>query len=444
MPETEKYTEELLEALSILKRENEKLTQQIAQSEQLMLGLETLLSIEDDQNPFDSVFKSLRHVFSFDQAMVLVATHGGTLICTIADPSTLVGTEFQNGPFFKKIMAGKVSSVFSHAGLKEWIEAPNLTLSLEKPALYMPLKEQNSYGILVLLRDTGAELFNWQDIATAERYALLASHAFSISSSRRALYESRAKVMATEESNKAKNLFLANMSHELRTPLNAIIGFSDLVRLETMGPIGTPVYKEYITDIHTSGNHLLELVNNMLLVNKIDSDQHRANMKTVDLVQEIQAVMRILKIDEQRHQVTAEIIKPKRAITVWVDQLFLHQILLNLISNALKFSDPGTDVIISMHEETQRKRCTLVITDTGCGIPASTLNKLGEPFVQAETSYVRSYQGTGLGLAITFRLIRTMGAEIKVESTLGKGTSIYLHLPTELPAIFDTDNHDFI
>jgi len=236
----------------------------------------------------------------------------------------------------------------------------------------------------------------------------------------------RAQVRAAEETSRSKSEFIANMSHELRTPLNAIIGFSELLRSETFGSLPNNKYREYVGDIHASGGHLLNLVNDILQLSKIEADKMQVREEAISLHEAIAGCVRIVRILANKRNIRIRIHREPASPLVVADKIFLQQILLNLLSNAVKFSPERGAVEI--HCEQAGGHHTVRVSDQGCGIPPEILAQLGKPFVQAEGVFVRKYQGTGLGLAISFRLAKMIGALLTIDSTEGVGTTATLTL----------------
>lgn len=239
--------------------------------------------------------------------------------------------------------------------------------------------------------------------------------------------EARARA---ELANRTKSEFLANMSHELRTPLNAIIGFADLIETEVRGPIGQACYREYSRDIKNSGIHLLEIINDILDLSKIEAGKLDLNEETLALPSVIQNCLRL--IGERAHNAAIKIsseIAPNLPL-IRGDDRKLKQILINLLSNAVKFTPPSGRVTItcSVDRETGIK---LVITDTGIGIAPGDMAKVLTPFTQVENSLARRFDGTGLGLPLANSLTRLHGGTLTLESELGKGTTVTVLLPPD-------------
>ncbi len=229
-----------------------------------------------------------------------------------------------------------------------------------------------------------------------------------------------------EEANQAKSKFLANMSHELRTPLNAIIGFSEIMEAGMFGPIGTEKYREYCTDIHQSGQYLLDVINDILDMSKIEAGRIRLVREPIDLEPFLDDAMRVVsgRANDKKLTLTARI---DSGIRLKADRRLLKQIVLNLLSNAVKFTPEGGRVTVRAREGAAF--VSIVIADTGIGIPRTALAKLGRPFEQVESQLTKSHQGSGLGLAIASSLTELHGGTIRIRSTPARGTVVLLRLP---------------
>jgi two-component system, cell cycle sensor histidine kinase PleC len=229
-----------------------------------------------------------------------------------------------------------------------------------------------------------------------------------------------------EEANQAKSKFLANMSHELRTPLNAIIGFSEIMESGMFGPLGAEKYTEYSRDIRESGEYLLDVINDILDMSKIEAGGIRLTPETVELEPILADCQRVVstRASEKHLNLQAEI---DPALVLTADRRALKQITLNLLSNAVKFTPDGGAVTI--YGRSRGGMATIAIRDDGIGIPKGALRKLGRPFEQVESQLTKKYQGSGLGLAIAKSLAELHGGDMRIRSTLGKGTIVVVRLP---------------
>ena len=231
-----------------------------------------------------------------------------------------------------------------------------------------------------------------------------------------------------EEANQAKSKFLANMSHELRTPLNAIIGFSEIMESGMFGPLGADKYHEYCSDIRGSGTYLLDVINDILDMSKIEAGRIRLDFEDVALDSLLNESMRVVSARAREKQLDLSArISPN--LELRADRRALKQIALNLLSNAVKFTPAGGRVTVRGRAT---KECIVLgIADTGIGIAKDALTKLGRPFEQVESQLTKSYQGSGLGLAIAKSLVELHGGRMSIRSTLGKGTMVVVRLPLE-------------
>ncbi len=231
--------------------------------------------------------------------------------------------------------------------------------------------------------------------------------------------------LEAEAANAGKSRFLANMSHELRTPLNAIMGFSDIMRQSLFGPMPAK-YGDYSAMIHESGEHLLELINDVLDMSKIEAERFELHREEFDARDAVSAVMRLMRGQADRAGVNLRGLLPKEPLDVEADRRALKQIALNLISNALKFTPRGGSVTVTAQAE--GSVLELVVADTGTGISAEDLRRLGRPFEQAGDAEQRA-AGTGLGLSLVRAFAELHGGDMALESVLGEGSTITVRLP---------------
>ncbi len=232
---------------------------------------------------------------------------------------------------------------------------------------------------------------------------------------------------AAERAYSAKSQFLANMSHELRTPLNAIIGFSEMMQRQLLGPIGTEKYFEYIDCIRESGEHLLDLISDILDMSKIEAGKYQLDLEKLNVSKIVHLASHMIEGRAHDACVKVEVLKIDDAIEVIADRRALLQILLNLLSNAVKFTEPGGAVDIETI--TREEYVAIKVKDTGIGIPANMLANVTRPFEQAANHYTRSHEGSGLGLAITKELCELHGGSLHIDSTVGVGTTVTIRLP---------------
>src|SRR6187399_2516416 len=231
-----------------------------------------------------------------------------------------------------------------------------------------------------------------------------------------------------EEANQAKSKFLANMSHELRTPLNAIIGFSEIMESGMFGPLGAEKYNEYCGDIRGSGQYLLEVINDILDMSKIEAGRLRLDFEDIGLDTLLNDAMRVVaaRAEDKALQVTARI---STTISVTADRRAVKQIFVNLLSNAVKFTPDEGRITVRSH--VLPDSIVLMIADTGIGIAPDSLRRLGKPFEQVESQLTKTYQGSGLGLAIARSLTSLHGGTMRLRSKLGTGTVVRITLPRD-------------
>ncbi|MGC1711801.1 MAG: ATP-binding protein [Methyloceanibacter sp.] len=236
-----------------------------------------------------------------------------------------------------------------------------------------------------------------------------------------------------EAANRAKSEFLANISHELRTPLNAVIGFSEVMQQALFGPLGHAKYQEYARDIYASGSYLLEVINDILDMSKIEAGRLSLDIGSVDVADIIEDSMKVVSQAAAERNIALSRHGPHH-MTIEADRRALKQVFLNLLSNAVKFTrDSGS---VEVHLSRPRGYVKIAIKDTGIGIPETDIAKLGKPFEQVENQFSKSHQGSGLGLAISRALVELHGGSLRITSREGQGTNVTLMLPLR-PVIAD-------
>ncbi|MGH6993016.1 MAG: sensor histidine kinase, partial [Caulobacteraceae bacterium] len=242
-----------------------------------------------------------------------------------------------------------------------------------------------------------------------------------------ALAEAAQEAIAASQ---GKSRFLANMSHELRTPLNAIVGFSDIMRAEMFGPLD-PKYAEYASLIHESGGHLLELINDVLDMSKIEAERYSLALETCDAREPVAAAVRLMRIQAETANVRLLPALPQEPVRVRADRRALKQIVLNLLSNAIKFTPSGGRVSVML--KAQGGEVEIIVADDGIGISAEDLARLGTPFEQAGDAQQRA-RGSGLGLSLVRAFAELHGGRMEVASESGAGTTVEVRLPILIEA----------
>ena len=251
---------------------------------------------------------------------------------------------------------------------------------------------------------------------------------------------------AAERANQAKAAFLAAVSHELRTPLNAILGFSEAILAELFGPLENEHYRGYIRDIHDSGSHLHNLINDILDMSKAEAGRIELEERAVDVVAAIHWAVKIVRKRADNAAIALVAQTAPGLPRIHADERRLRQILLNLLSNAVKFTDDDGQVVVAARveeEDDNNGAFIMTVTDTGIGIESHDLTKAMEPFSQLDSRLARKYEGTGLGLPLTKALVELHGGTLELDSTLGVGTVATVRLPlewvvVELPAVLSS------
>jgi PAS domain S-box-containing protein len=231
-----------------------------------------------------------------------------------------------------------------------------------------------------------------------------------------------------ELANRAKSAFLANMSHELRSPLNAVIGFADILKEELIGPIGLPQYREYAEDIHVSGTHLLDIINDILDISRIEAGKLKLHEDRIDIRSAIETCTKLIKPQAVPAKVRLRSEINSALPDLYADERKIRQILLNLLSNAVKFTPEGGRVTTTARIDDDGQ-FVLTVTDTGIGIAPEDMDKAMEPFGQINSSLSCEQEGTGLGLSLTKALVELHGGELELKSELHKGTQAIVTLP---------------
>lgn len=251
---------------------------------------------------------------------------------------------------------------------------------------------------------------------------------------RQRLQNSRAEAdklrQRAETASEAKTRFLATMSHELRTPLNAILGFSEMIRDEIVGKVGNDRYCDYARDIHSSGTHLLHLINEILDISKIEAGKMELAPKAVPLQKLLTNMARVIELRAQENRLRLKVVQPDIQAIAWADENALKQVVLNLLSNAVKFTPAGGTITLSGHMTD--KYAIVEVADTGIGMANSELERVFQPFEQADNRYhlvSDTSSGTGLGLALVQRLVAMNKGRVKITSKPQQGTTVSIELP---------------
>jgi len=230
--------------------------------------------------------------------------------------------------------------------------------------------------------------------------------------------------------NRAKSEFLAHMSHELRSPLNAIIGFTEVMTNRMFGEVRPARYREYVEDIHASGNHLLAVINDLLDLSKAESGRVELHESAIDAREAALAAVRLIRERARSASVTLETDMSDELPHLFADERMLKQIILNLLTNAVKFTRPGGSVKVSARL-LDSGDLRLAIADTGIGIDAADIPKVLEAYGQADVARTRSGEGTGLGLPLVKSMAEAHGATVRIDSEIDRGTTVAVDFPAE-------------
>lgn len=233
-----------------------------------------------------------------------------------------------------------------------------------------------------------------------------------------------------EEAANAKSEFLANMSHELRAPLNAIIGFSEVMKSERFGPLGSQRYREYASDINDSGNLLLRIINDILDLSKAASSKLKLTPTWFDSGEVALAASRIVEILANQAGLSLRLNLPPGDLIIHADERVVKQMLLNLLSNACKFTPRGGSIEYAVVADDEAM--TLSVSDTGIDIAPEFVDEVVKPFVQVESAFSRQHQGTGLGLSLVKMMAEQHGGTFSLTSELGHGTTVTITLPRDV------------
>ncbi len=233
--------------------------------------------------------------------------------------------------------------------------------------------------------------------------------------------------MVAEEANKVKSNFLATMSHEFRTPLNAILGFSEIIQSQSFGALGNDRYIDYVNDIHSSGRHLLDLINDVLDISEIEADKRVILKEEIDLEEIALHSLSTVNVLAEKKQIMISVNIAANLPTVYADRRSVKQILINLLSNAIKFSHDGGIVMLTVHAHEDRVK--IAIKDEGVGITEENLRQITEPFFRGERDADIAAPGTGLGLSIVKSLLDAHNGKLQITSTEHVGTSVSISFP---------------
>jgi PAS domain S-box-containing protein len=244
--------------------------------------------------------------------------------------------------------------------------------------------------------------------------------------------EMRKSKLDADFANRTKSEFLANMSHELRTPLNAIIGFSEVIKDQVFGPVGTSRYVDYSRDIWASGHHLLQIINDLLDLSKVEAGKLELHETLVSLTRLLDDSLRLVRQRAASAGIATEVTVEEGITSIWADERVLKQIMLNLLTNSIKFTPRGGRITTMVRIKSGEVE--IGVSDTGIGMTAAEIEAALKPFGQIDSPLARQHKGTGLGLPLARSLVELHGGRLTVQSRSGEGTTVTAILPaTRVP-----------
>ncbi len=400
---------------------------QTAEKNFVGMGERTNISAASDRNRSDiadarreleakaaMIENSIAAVLAYDtEDRLIYCNQAGFRLCGVEDIA-----ELQHSEFPRVITPGSRSASPLSAYLSRVTYSEEIFLEVKPMKLLPCLVSSNQ-----LYDTSGALIFSYANILDVTE---MNAYKARLESKNRELIAANEKA---ELANRAKSEFLANMSHELRTPLNAVIGFSEIIHNEAFGPCDER-YRDYALDINRSGQHLLDLINDILDISKVESGAGEIHEELIEIRGVIQSVVTMVKGRAQKGGVKLELEVPDHPPALRADNRKLKQILMNLLSNGIKFTDPGGTVTLRVW---CRKGSGYVfqVADTGIGIALDDIPKSLAPFQQVDGELNRKYEGTGLGLPLTKSLVELHGGSLDLQSRLGVGTTVTVRLPEE-------------
>ena len=367
--------------------------------EQLVDAIESIsdgLILFDADEKFVMCNSRYRQIFKEIDQLFVPGTHFKKIISAVAGADIVVGARGNQKNWIKERLAERKNPGSKTARREELLH--------DGTWLRFNEYKTSDGGLLLLLTDITVLRQAGKELLTAKNQA--------------------------EVANRAKSDFLAGMSHELRTPLNAIIGFSEVMISEIYGEIKQKKYSEYITDINQSGIHLLKLINDILDISKIESGTVILNESVLSIRKTVEISIRLIENTARQGGLTLKVNVPNKLPSLLADERRVNQILLNLVSNAVKFTPAGGTVAIGASLNAAGA-LVVSVSDTGMGISSDQIENVMSEFGQVDSAVAREKEGTGLGLPLTRGLMHVHGGKLKMVSKLGKGTTVKAIFPKE-------------
>jgi signal transduction histidine kinase len=346
----------------------------------------------------------------------------------------------------------RVGMLFDGAGLSLGLALDSRVSAIFWPGyLWVIVGQGTRFGIRKLVQATAISIIGfavvvavsryWQDrpLFTASVFVALAMLPMYMGVLLFRLHHAKA---AAEAANRTKSRFLAFITHELRSPLNGIIGFSEMLRQEVLGPLGTARYKEWASDINRGGEHLLALINDLLDISKAEAGRLALEREQVDLAELVASCIRLVGPIAEKKLVSLKLeVQAQPGLALRIDALRMRQILINILSNAVKFANHDSQVKVAIRD-LGNDGFLIAISDRGIGMRPEDVPLALEPYGQVGSPPSRRHEGTGLGLPLAKMLVEGHGGRLEIESALGKGTTVKIRLPDECRVTMETTRAD--
>jgi two-component system, sensor histidine kinase and response regulator len=421
---------ELREALLELDRARHRERQLRMESDGLLEGLRILTGLVSTREVFVRLLHVLNNIIAFDDAFILRESQHNHLSVVVATDPLLEKVQWSSGAMTGRVLAGRPVVISDTRRNAEWRGQPDAIRSRAISALHAPIETPNSRAMLVCVSRKKAN-FNQSQVHLIQRFTLLASQALQNMENQKILQSAieRAQLMAekAEEASQAKSDFLAKMSHEIRTPLNGIIGMAEAALATRLDD----KQQRLIGIIDNESNHLLNIINNILDFSKIESGKLELESIAFPLRDLMDEVGESIALQTSQKGLELNVyLSPQAPERLIGDPTRLRQVLLNLASNALKFTHRGEICIKGelIHQSPARATVRFTVEDTGIGIPKEKQKQIFEGFAQLDGSTTRKYGGTGLGTTISKQLVELMGGQLQLASEEGRGTTFWFDL----------------
>ncbi len=425
----EKNEELLREALVDLDRVRNREARARRETESLLNGLKVLGQAGGVEQMFADLLDVLREILAFDDAFILTRNQAGALVPFASSNERFSRISWQPRDMLRRVIAGQTIAAFDVSVIPEWRDLDEELREGVVSALHAPLTSGERVAILVCTHpERGA--FTKRHVETIRRFAPLVQQALVTAESREAAQREKELVLQRElalSESRLKSEFLSTISHELRTPMNAVLGFGQLLEAE-VAPTLDPDRQAYLHELMKAGRHLLDLIDGVLSIGRIDSGRLRLDIVDVDLRDLLPECRRLLKEETESGRVTwVDRVLEGPPVMLQADVYHLKKILLNLLGNAIRYNRVGGSVDIRA-EKISPERWRIGIRDTGIGLSPDEQGTIFEPFVRGEERR-HLVDGTGMVLTIVKRLITLMQGNIGVESEPGQGSLFWIELP---------------